>query len=136
MNNYESRLRELLSYYGSDLEQWPEELRPLWLRAQHNPKLASIVEEERRFEHLLRKRSFTPPSFDFAERIIAASIARPQRMEAIGWFSDLLQEVRPAALAAMLLLGFAIGFGMLTPPSSLNNTAFVRALTDDEGTIL
>ncbi len=136
MPNREIRLRELLAYYGSDIANWPETARTWGLKALEQPELAALVREEQRFEQLLLKRRVPAASPTFAERIIAASQIRSQAPGFAGWIPELLAIVRPSALAAMLVLGFTIGFGMLTSSPHGRDTTFVQSTSDDEGAIL
>jgi hypothetical protein len=135
MTDQRTHLTELLAYYGSDVSQWPEEASQAGLDAPHNPRLAALVAEEKRFEQLLHLRTMAAVPEDLTQRIIAASYRRPQAY-ARGWFSEVLAEVRPAALAGMLALGFVIGFDMVTPAQHGRDPSVVQSSADDEGAIL
>jgi len=133
MTDQETRLRELLAYHGADVSQWPKEVKTLGFLALRRPNLAAIIEEEKRFEMQLHRRNEPAVPQDLAQRIIAASRMQPSsHQSAVG---ELLAEVRPAALAAMMVLGFAIGFEML-PPLSHGRDIAAQASFDDEGAIL
>jgi hypothetical protein len=136
MTDDATRLRETLAYYGSDVRQWPEEAKALGRRALERPDLAALIEKERRFEQRLLARSVPAPPQDLSQRIIAAAFARERASVPMGWFREFLAEVRPAALAAMLVLGFAIGFGMVAGSAQTRGTAFAQSPVDDEGAIL
>ena len=46
----EKKLREYLSYYGADIETWPEEARVSGYKARQNPFLAALFKDEEEFE--------------------------------------------------------------------------------------
>jgi hypothetical protein len=135
MSNDEMQLKELLAYHGADVSKWPEEARPWGLAALKRLDLQPLFKEEKRFEMLLMARRMPAPSRDLAQRIIAASFTRVYERSHASVFSEIMAEIRPAALAAMLVLGFAIGFGMLSPALH-DQQARVQSVADDEGAIL
>jgi len=127
--------REYLTLYGTQLESWPQAARVQAKTVQHQPAFLALIEEEKRFERILRLRHMETAPTNLAQRIITMSLAKgcplPQ------WsFTDILTSLKPAALAAMLILGFAIGFGALTIPEAHNQTTFSQSMTDDEGSVL
>ncbi len=136
MSNDATRLRELLAYHGSDVSRWPGDAAALGKKALERPELAAIVEQEKRFEQLLLARRVPAAPHDLSRRIIAAALARPLAQASASWFRELLAEVRPAALAATLVLGFAIGFGIVTASSQPHTSSLAQSAVDDEGAIL
>lgn len=136
MSDDATRLRELLAYYGSDIRQWPEDAQALGHEALQRPESATMIEEERHFEQMMLARHIPMPSSGLSQRIITAAFACERVSASIGWFRELFADLRPAALAAMLVLGFAIGFGMVTFVSHAGNTASFAHSIDDEGAIL
>src|ERR1700744_5461357 len=129
------KLREYLALYGSDVESWPKEYRAMgkWAK-RHHPGFASLIEGEKCFERLLLDRGFLSPHSGLAERIIAASSAIPHRRNTLpARMRDALDNLRPASFAAMLALGFAIGFGTFITAQPDRNYV-QEAYADDEGT--
>ena len=105
-------LRTYLDLYGADIDSWPEHIKAIGYMAQHHSTLAHMIAQERRFERLLREHnSFSLVSPILADRIIAA--ARPRSPSSIKRAHDALVLNR-AAMAAMLMLGFIIGFGAIS----------------------
>jgi hypothetical protein len=108
--------KEHLLLYGSDLSAWPEETREEAREALLNSSdLQELVAEHRRFEEILRGRTYEEPTLGLAERIISASeFGRKAESSSIrAFFSELFAgfTLRSWAVtaAASLLLGFAIG---------------------------
>jgi len=136
MASDEKRLREYLAYYGADVGAWPDDAQSLGRNAQRHGKFAVLFEEEKRFERLLHKRHIEPARADLAQRIVAAALAKDPFQKPEWWLYDLLTEIKPATLAAMLVLGFAIGFGALAPASQDKKEVFTQPYSDDEETLL
>ncbi len=133
MSDSQAYFRELLAVHGADVNKWPREVKHLGFEALSKPRLAALIEEEKRFEELLRLRAIPATPRDLSQRIIALSYAR--RPLRISWFRELRAQVQPAALAAMLVIGLLIGFDMITPLHS-HSITFVQSSGDDEGAIL
>jgi hypothetical protein len=126
-------LKELLACYGSDMDHWPHHEKAFGTRALKQPGLAALIDAERRFELVLQKRNLPGPG-DLARRIVDASHHLPQKTN--NFMSEILADVRPAAWAAMLVLGFAVGFGMTATPAHVQGSVIVQSVADDEGAVL
>ena len=108
--------------YGSDVRNWPEDIREAGLKAlDSSPELQALLTDEERLERVLKTRKYEEPSIDLSERIISASLHKKKkaRRSLGGFFSDLLWEFslpKPALTAVSvslifaLIIGFAIGF--------------------------
>jgi len=131
----ETKIRQYLTHYGADIEAWPEDIQVLGILALRHPVCASFFTEEQRFENLLYARAVSPMSANLAERIIAAAYTHVQSIEPPWNLSLLLKGINPAAFAAMLVIGFAIGFGALAPDVS-SEAASLQSYSDDEGAAL
>ncbi len=108
---------EYLEIYGADLGRWPGELREEAERAcSSSAELRQALEEERRFEEALNRRSFEEPSPDLERRIIDAAAPKPERARnsVLGLLSSIFSGFhlpRPAiALPLLLVLGMAAGY--------------------------
>ena len=134
MPNAETRLRELLAFHGCNIGEWPEDAKPFGIQALNTPALAWVFEQERHFEALLKTRTVPMRApMGLANRIIEASFARmPARSH---WIHEALSNVGGAALVAMLVIGFAIGFAILSSPPQHWDAKYVQAFAD-EGSIL
>ena len=130
-------LRDLLASYGADITHWPEEMKPFGMKALENLELAVLIEKEREFEKLLQIRALPQDELNGLEqRIIASSYIDARKSALASYIQDFFAEIKPAALAAMLVLGFAIGFGIVASTSQNHNTTMVQSVSDDEGAIL
>jgi hypothetical protein len=119
--NFEQFKEELLMY-GADVRNWPKDIRLSGLKAlDSSPELQKLVEDEERFEGILKTRKYEEPSIDLAGRIVAAALPRKKKAQRnLGvFFSEVLREfsLSRRALAAvfvslifMLIIGFTIGF--------------------------
>ncbi len=127
-----NKIREYIACYGSDIEEWPKDLQVFGIAALHDANLRDIFQEEIRFENMLLKCEVESMPLTLADRIIASARARVQYSDNIWQLSGFLKQVRMSAIAAMLLLGFAIGFGTFAhiPESS---EASIQSFPDDEG---
>ena len=60
--NFE-QFKENLLMYGADVRCWPKDIRSSGLKAiDSSPDLLKLVEEEERFEWVLRTRKYDEPS--------------------------------------------------------------------------
>jgi hypothetical protein len=119
--NFE-QFREQLLMYGADVHNWPKDIRSTGLKAlDSSPELQKLVEDEERFEVVLKTRKYEEPSRDLAERIAGAALPRKKKAQRnLGvFFSEILREfsLSRRALAAVsvsliftLIIGFTIGF--------------------------
>ena len=119
--NFE-QFKEKLLMYGADVRCWPKEIRLSGLKAlDSSPELQKLVEDEERFEGVLKTRKYEEPSRDLAERIVAAALPKKKKAQRnLGvFFAEVLSEfsLSRRALAAVsvsliftLIIGFTIGF--------------------------
>jgi hypothetical protein len=131
----EKKIREYLSYYGSNIEAWPEELYSLGYKARQHKLYASLFKEEEELERLLNARVDIKPSHShLAQRIISAAHANQYTQKPQWWLYDMILSIKPAAVAAMLVIGFAIGFSALSPITQDKREMTYYA--DDDGAVL
>ena len=128
--NFE-QFKEKLLMYGADVRCWPKDIRSSGLKAlDSSPELQKLVEDEERFEGVLKTRKYEDPSRDLAGRIVAAAMRRKKKAQRnLGvFFSEVLREfsLSRRALTAVsvsliftLIIGFTIGFS--------NPSAYVSA---------
>lgn len=135
MSNPQARLATLLACHGADISNWPEDARVIGLEALKVPELSQLIEQERNFERMLLERRTPVAPRDLTQRIIAAALDRRPQIEIPGWVPVIPQQARPMAFAAMLAIGFALGFGVLHLPLQ-SHANYVQNTTDDEGAIL
>ncbi len=119
--NFE-QFKEKLLMYGADVRCWPKDIRSSGLKAlDSSPELQKLVEDEERFEGVLKTRKYEEPSRDLAERIAGAALPRKKKAQRnLGvFFSEILREfsLSRRALTAVsvsliftLIIGFTIGF--------------------------
>ena len=108
--------------YGADVRCWPKDIRSSGLKAlDSSPELQKLVEDEERFEGVLKIRKYEEPSRDLAGRIVAAVLPRKQKAQRnLGvFFSEALREFSlsrrsltavSVSLIFTLIMGFTIGF--------------------------
>ncbi|MFO8240891.1 MAG: hypothetical protein R6T90_07815 [Dissulfuribacterales bacterium] len=116
------QFREYVLIHGTDILGWPEDIRTPGLKAlESSLELQALLEDEERFERVLKERRYEDPSPELAECIISASRRKKDKRphSIVVFFSDLFWEfgVPNRALTAFsvslliaLILGFAIGF--------------------------
>ncbi|HUV77462.1 MAG TPA: hypothetical protein VMW06_05330 [Desulfobacterales bacterium] len=119
--NFE-QFKEKLLMYGADVRCWPKDIRSSGLKAlDSSPELQKLVEDEERFEGVLKIRKYEEPSRDLAGRIVAAALPRKQKAQRnLGvFFSEALREFSlsrrsltavSVSLIFTLIMGFTIGF--------------------------
>jgi hypothetical protein len=119
--NFE-QLKEKLLMYGSDVCNWPKNIRSSGLKAlDSSPELRKLVEEEERFEEVLKTRLYEEPGRDLAERIVAAALPGKKKAQPNPgvFFSEILREFSLSrraftavslSLIFTLIIGFTIGF--------------------------
>lgn len=119
--NFE-QFKEKLLMYGTDVHNWPKDIRSSGLKAlDSSPELQKLMKDEERFEGVLKTRKYEEPSKDLAERIAGAALPRKKKAERnLGvFFSEVLREfsLSRRALRAVsvsliftLIIGFTIGF--------------------------
>jgi hypothetical protein len=132
----ETEFLEHLACHGSDVQKWPEPARTLGAVLQEYPEAGALIEDEKRFERMLHERYVAPARPQLAQRIIAASIAADSAAQNTWQPSELLVAVRPATLAAMLVLSFVVGFGAFAPSPRAESTASMQSYIDEDGAIL
>jgi hypothetical protein len=115
------QFRENLLVYGTDIQQWPKEIRKAGLEAlKKSSELKALVADHDQFERILKTRKYEEPSSNLAQRIISASLRENAKaqLSTISFFSELLAVFslpKPAITAVsvliiVLLIGFAAGF--------------------------
>ncbi len=119
--NFE-QFKEKLLMYGADVRNWPKDIRSSGLKAlDSSPELQKLVQDEERFEGVLKTRKYEEPSSDLAGRIIAAALPKKKKAQRnLGaFFSEVLGEFSLSrrglaavyvALIITLVIGFTIGF--------------------------
>jgi hypothetical protein len=116
------QFKEKLLMYGADVRNWPKDKRSSGLKAMDSsPELQKLVEDEERFERVLRTRKYEEPSRDLAGRIVAVAMPRKKKAQRnLGmFFSEVLREFSlsrrsltavSVSLIFTLIIGFTIGF--------------------------
>ena len=116
------QFKENLLAYGSNIHEWPEDIRQAGLKAMEtSSELRTLLAEEERLERVLKTRKYEEPSSDLAERIVSASLSMRKRGRhgLSGFLSELVWEFGlpkraltavSVSLVLVLILGFAIGF--------------------------
>lgn len=119
--NFE-QFKEKLLMYGADVRNWPKDIRPSGLKAlDSSPEFQKLVEDEERFEGVLKTRKYEEPSRNLAGRIVAAALPRKKKAQRnLGlFFSEVLREfclsgrtltAVSVSLIFTLIIGFTIGF--------------------------
>jgi len=125
------QFKEKLLMYGAEVRNWPKDIRSSGLKAlDSSPELQKLVEDEERFEKVLKTRKYEEPSRDLARRIVASALPRKKKAQRnLGvFFSEVLREfsLPKRALTAVsvsfifaLIIGFTIGF--------LNSSGYISA---------
>lgn len=145
-----TQFKENLLLYGTNINQWPENIRKTGLEAlESSAELQALQKDHEKFEKALQIRRYEEPADNFAQRIISASLQQRQKapFSPGSFISDLINEFRIprpalAALSLMMILaltiGFAIGFTTPTESPVLNNTeeTTLQAFLFDEGDII
>lgn len=134
------QFKKNLLVYGSDVRNWPEDIREPGQKAlDSSAELRALLGDEKCFEEVLKTRKYEEPDRDLAERIISASVYKKKKTQHIfrRFFSDLLWEFslpRPARTAVFvslifaLIIGFAIGFS--NPTGSVSAEQYQTNLED------
>jgi len=119
--NFE-QFKEKLLMYGADIRCWPKDISSSALKAlDSSPELKKLVEDEKRFEGVLKTRKYEEPSRDLAGRIVAASLPKKKKTQRnFGvFFSEILSEFSlsrrtfaaiSVSLIFTLIIGFTIGY--------------------------
>ena len=137
--NFE-QFREKLLMHGADVRCWPKDIRSSGLKAlDSSPELQKLVEDEKRFEEVLKTRKYEEPSRDLARRIVAAAMPKKKKAQRnLGvFFSEVLSEfsLSRRALTAVsvsliftLIIGFTIGFS--NPSGYVSSEQYETKLDD------
>ena len=145
----EARFVELLSAYGAEFSRWPEDDRGDAEAFLHTAphRIKDIWESERAFDHLLALEKDMPASIALETRVLAASLDRRSVRRPVPVFDGwrMPQWLAGGALAASLVLGFAVGYvgepggsadadyaTMLTVSGGGAGSMFVTAMNDSE----
>ena len=144
------QFEENLLFYGTDVYQWPEEIRKAGLKAlEGSAEIQTLLAEQKDFEKVLALRTYEEPDRNLAQRILSASFQQKEKAPfGLGSFlRGVLTEFhfpQPAvatfslALLFILVLGFAIGFLNPFASSGLNvqEETSLEAFLYDEGEVL
>jgi len=134
------QFKEKLLMYGADVRSWPKDIRSSGLKALDSSyELQKLVEDEERFEGVLRTRKYEEPSRDLAGRIVAAALPKKKKAQRnLGvFFSEVLSEfsLSRRALAAVsvaliftLVIGFTIGYS--NPSGYVSGEQYTTNLED------
>ncbi|OPL15362.1 MAG: hypothetical protein AVO38_10860 [delta proteobacterium ML8_D] len=116
------QFREYVLIHGTNILDWPEDIRMPGLKAlDASLELQAILEDEERFEMVLKESRYEDPSPVLSERIISAALQQKDKRShsIVGFFEDLFWEFGvpnrsitavSISLLIALVLGFAIGF--------------------------
>jgi hypothetical protein len=137
--NFE-QFKEKLLMYGADVRCWPKDISSSALKAlDSSPELRKLVEDEKRFEGILKTRKYEDPSRDLAGRIVAAALPKKkiaQRNFGV-FFSEILSEFSlsrrsfaaiSVSLIFTLIIGFTIGYS--NPSGSVSTEQYETHLED------
>ncbi|MEJ2220612.1 MAG: hypothetical protein P8X80_07340 [Desulfobacterales bacterium] len=137
--NFEQFKKNLLMY-GADVRCWPKDIGSSALKAlDSSPELKKLVEDEKRFEGILKTRKYEEPSRDLAGRIVAAALPKKkiaQRNFGV-FFSEILSEFSlsrrsfaaiSVSLIFTLIIGFTIGYS--NPSGSVSTEQYETHLED------
>jgi hypothetical protein len=137
--NFE-QFKENLLMYGADVRCWPKDIGSSALKAlDSSPELKKLVEDEKRFEGILKTRKYEEPSRDLAGRIVAAALPKKkiaQRNFGV-FFSEILSEFSlsrrsfaaiSVSLIFTLIIGFTIGYS--NPSGSVSTEQYETHLED------
>jgi hypothetical protein len=137
--NFE-QFKEKLLMYGADVRCWPKDISSSALKAlDSSPELRKLVEDEKRFEGILKTRKYEDPSRDLAGRIVAAALPKKkiaQRNFGV-FFSEILSEFSlsrrsfaaiSVSLIFTLIIGFTIGYS--NPSGSVFTEQYETHLED------
>lgn len=137
--NFE-QFKENLLMYGADVRCWPKDIGSSALKAlDSSPELKKLVEDEKRFEGILKTRKYEEPSRDMAGRIVAAALPKKkiaQRNFGV-FFSEILSEFSlsrrsfaaiSVSLIFTLIIGFTIGYS--NPSGSVSTEQYETHLED------
>ena len=139
----EKQFKEYLLLYGTEIDNWTEDLQAETLLVQRQHAFTEWMMEQQYYDEMLfNNRSFEVASPDLADRIIYS--ARAVKKSPSVTFSDMLRELlsfvlpQPAyAFAAVLMLGLVAGLYTPMPVRSANaSDTILQAYTADEGSIL
>jgi len=137
--NFE-QFKEKLLMYGADVRCWPKDISSSALKAlDSSPELKKLVEDEKRFEGILKTRKYEEHSRDLAGRIVAAALPKKkiaQRNFSV-FFSEILSEFSlsrrsfaaiSVSLIFTLIIGFTIGYS--NPSGSVSTEQYETHLED------
>ena len=137
--NFE-QFKEKILMYGADVRCWPKDIGSSALKAlDSSPELKKLVEDEKRFEGILKTRKYEEPSRDLAGRIVAAALPKKkiaQRNFGV-FFSEILSEFSlsrrsfaaiSVSLIFTLIIGFTIGYS--NPSGSVSTEQYETHLED------
>ena len=115
--------KEYLLLHGAELDQWPEEIRQQsWDSLQNSSELRELLEEQERFEKVLKGRKYEEPDKHLAQRIVSFSLSGNIRSRfSLGialrrLYVDEFYLPKPVFIAVSVLVmvaliaGFSIGF--------------------------
>ena len=138
----EKQFQNFLMLYGTEVENWPDEILAEAMRAKHHPVLSGLAMEQQCFdEMLLNSRRFEAPSADLADRIIYAAriVAKTSGNSLVTCLRELLTLILPQpafALATVLSLGIVIGFSVSASLSANGTEPLTQTYFEDDGATL
>lgn len=125
------QFKENLLLYGSDMNQWPEDIQKAGFKTLKNfSAFQALLNDEVQFEKALKTRKYEEPGADLTKRIISASLHEDKIFQPNlgGFFSELFQEFslpKPVLttvcvlVVSVFIIGFAIGFSKSTMSVSI-----------------
>ena len=131
------QLAQYFALYGTQLKDWPQELRTQAETMRDTPFFQHQLNQQLHFEMQLRERHIEPARYGLAERIInSASAARRTTQQSLAmWLQGLFAEFmlpRPAfVLPAVLIAGMLVG--QVTLDTNAMNGSAIDQMLDDEG---
>ncbi len=113
------RFQECLSLYGSEIDNWPEDLKTeAHTTLASSPELKALLDQEREFENALGQRAFEPPSPNLATRIVNTAKVTPRTAKSSASIIDSIKGsfggipfLSPAyGLTLVLIVGLMLGY--------------------------
>jgi hypothetical protein len=112
------RFKETLMLHGVDLNQWPEELREEGLESLRNdPELQSLLDEQERFETVLKSRRYEGPRDNLAQRIVSLASLQDRKagfkpgLVLSRMLGDEFYLPKPVLILISILMVAALGIG-------------------------
>lgn len=132
MNTTEiQRFEQLLDQYGPDFHTWPDELTEEFKQAiQQSDAANAIYADSKELNALLSKAMFVPEPRGITTNVLARISSRKQiRYDVLRMLINWV--VKPGAVAASLLFGFALGFDSSRDSLVIEEELTQERFTDD-----